>query len=331
MGIGEVAWLDEGGRAARMSARSVVRVVGQGLAGTVLAWALERAGYGVELIDRGHAGAASRVGAGLVSPVTGLRWAVAPGWMERARQARECYAAMERAWGRRFITELRIRRFWRDAEEARLVEAKVKRGELSPWVESASLDKEGAWIEGAWRVDLPALIEEGRRQWASRGRLREEVCPEGAWRGGEGPLIWCIGSEERRLAELVAVEGETLDLTVSGGSWDPAVVRHDGVWVLPLGAGRAWAGASFVREESERVVRREALRRSVRRLLAELTWAEAGVLAGRRMSSHDRRPRSDWLPGATGREGVLNGLGSKGALWAPALAEEWVQRLERLR
>jgi hypothetical protein len=45
------------------------------------------------------------------------------------------------------------------------------------------------------------------------------------------------------------------------------------------------------------------------------------------MTSPGRAPRSGWLPTKEGREGVLNGLGSKGVLLAPALAREWAERL----
>jgi hypothetical protein len=124
--------------------------------------------------------------------------------------------------------------------------------------------------------------------------------------------------------ELRAVGGETLELRVRLA---PGVVRHDGVWILPVAEGRAWAGASFVREEEERGTRREALRASVARQLADVAWKETAVLAGRRMTAPDRLPRSGWLPGREGSEGVFNGLGSKGALLAPALAAEWAARL----
>ena len=57
-----------------------VTIAGQGLAGTLLAWALERAGREFLIYDPGHEESASRVGAGLVNPVTGERWTSAPGW-----------------------------------------------------------------------------------------------------------------------------------------------------------------------------------------------------------------------------------------------------------
>ena len=312
-----------------------VLIAGQGLAGTLLAWTLERAGREFVVVDPGHAEAASRVGAGLVNPVTGERWVATPGWAEKSAAAHAVYREVEAAWGDgagglRLVSNLRIRREWRSAAEEAAVRTKIARGALAPWVTPAGLEAGAAWIEGAWRVDLPALIAAGRLRWAAQGRLREARLEPGEAAAWPGPVVWCVGAAERRLPELRAVDGETLELAVDaapGGAWREGVVRHDGVWVLPVGSGRAWAGASFVREESERAVRREELRASVRRQLADVAWRETGVLAGRRMTSPDRGPRSGWLPGREGREGVFNGLGSKGALLAPGLAAEWAERL----
>ena len=313
------------------SAKAPVLIVGQGLAGTLLACELERAGRAFLVVDAGHEGSASRVGAGLVNPVTGERWVAAPGWAEKSAAARETFRRIEEAWGIRLVTELRIRREWRGEEEAVRVRAKVARGELAPWVRAEGVESGAAWIEGAWRADLPALIAAGRARWLAQGRLRESRIDEAEAAAWPGPAVWCAGAAEARLAELRPVWGETLELAVEpGGDWREDVVRHDGVWVLPLGGGRAWAGASFVRDEAERAARREELRASVRRQLADLRWREAAVLAGRRMTSPDRAPRSGWLPGREGREGVLNGLGSKGALLAPGLAREWAGRLARV-
>jgi hypothetical protein len=305
-----------------------VLIVGQGLAGTLLAWELERAGRGFQLVDAGHAGSASRVGAGLVNPVTGERWVAAPDWAEKSAASRAVFREIEAAWGARLVTELRIRREWRDEAEAAMVRAKVGRGELAPWIRSGGLEPGAAWIEGAWRVDLPGLIAAGRARWAARGVLREgrmDADEAAAW---PGPVVWCVGAAEMRLPELRPVGGETLELRIEAGEgWREDVVRHDGVWILPTGAGHAWAGASFVRDETEREMRREALRASVRRQLADIVWRETGILAGRRMTSTNRVPRSGWLPGREGCEGAFNGLGSKGALLGPALAREWVGRL----
>ncbi len=304
-----------------------VLVAGQGLAGTLLAWELERTGRDFLVVDPGHAASASRVGAGLVNPVTGERWVAAPGWAAKAGEARAAYAAIERAWGLPLLTNLRIRREWRGPAEAALVRGKVGRGELAPWVRPTGLEAGAAWIEAAWRVNLPALIAAGRAHWARQGRLREAVLAAEEAAAWPGPVVWCTGAAETRVPELRAVGGETLELTVPPGVLAEDVVRHDGVWVLPLGGDRVWAGASFVRDEAERETRREELRASVRRQLAGVAWRETAVLAGWRMTAPDRAPRSGWLPGREGSEGVFNGLGAKGGLLAPRLAREWVSRL----
>ena len=304
-----------------------VLIAGQGLAGTLLAWELERAGRDFLVVDPGHGASASRVGAGLVNPVTGERWVAASGWAAKAAEARAAYAEIGRAWSLALVTDLRIRREWRDAAEAALVRGKVERGELAPWVRPAGLEAGAAWIEGAWRVDLPALIAAGRARWARQGRLREAALGAEEAAAWPGPVLWCRGAAETRVPELRAVGGETLELALAPGALAEDVVRHDGVWVLPLGTGRAWAGASFVRDEAERAARREELRASVRRQLAGQAWRETAVLAGWRMTAPDRAPRSGWLPGRAGREGVFNGLGAKGGLIAPGLAREWVARL----
>ena len=55
-----------------------ILIVGQGLAGTLLAFELERAGVSFAIADAGHEGAASSVAAGVINPITGRRLALAP-------------------------------------------------------------------------------------------------------------------------------------------------------------------------------------------------------------------------------------------------------------
>src|SRR5579872_7445587 len=50
-------------------------IVGQGLAGTTLVWQLHRRGFRVLVIDREKGNSASRIAAGLMTPVTGKRLA----------------------------------------------------------------------------------------------------------------------------------------------------------------------------------------------------------------------------------------------------------------
>src|SRR6188768_1512417 len=70
-------------------------IVGQGLAGTALAWALLRRGRRVLVIDREGGGSSSRVAAGLITPVTGKRLAKSWRWDELYPAAVAFYRAIE--------------------------------------------------------------------------------------------------------------------------------------------------------------------------------------------------------------------------------------------
>ena len=65
-----------------------ILIIGQGIAGSCLAWELKRRGSEFTVADRPVAETASRVAAGLVNPLTGR--AFRPGWRQE-----ECLAAAE--------------------------------------------------------------------------------------------------------------------------------------------------------------------------------------------------------------------------------------------
>ena len=92
-------------------------VVGQGLAGSLLAWELEQAGQRVAVIDAPSRGAASRAAGGLMNPLTGPRLAPLPNLQTRCEQARAYYARLGTRLGRALVEPTPIRRLCRDATE----------------------------------------------------------------------------------------------------------------------------------------------------------------------------------------------------------------------
>ncbi|MFO1006349.1 MAG: FAD-dependent oxidoreductase [Planctomycetaceae bacterium] len=70
-------------------------IVGQGLAGTCLAWELRSLGQSVVVIDRGTEITSSRIAAGLITPVTGQRLVKTWRWEELRATAWEFYRRME--------------------------------------------------------------------------------------------------------------------------------------------------------------------------------------------------------------------------------------------
>lgn len=304
-----------------------ILIVGQGLAGTLVARACERRGLEFMILDSGHEAAASRIGAGIINPITGKRLVRTAGIDTDLPAALEAYRDWERLLGTPLVNEMIVRRRWVSDDERASARERMQRGLLAPYVDPAKFDDQGCEIAPAWRVDTAALIGGARRRWLDSGRLRQASVRREEVAEWSGPVVWCDGAGGR---------SHGLPLTVAIGSLavvraptKPGVIRNrGGRWLLPLGAGRALVGATYSEGTTEDGA-------AARVELGEMADALAGgapvdvleVRTGLRMMGHDRRPLSGWFPGREGREGCLNGLGSKGALWAPRLAAEWAARL----
>jgi glycine oxidase len=99
-------------------------IVGQGLAGTVLAWQLRFRGVRVLVLDDPKPMTASRIAAGLVTPITGQR--LVPSWRfsEFWPVAVEFYRRVERETGVMFFREVpMVRLFKSEAERERILKS----------------------------------------------------------------------------------------------------------------------------------------------------------------------------------------------------------------
>ncbi len=297
-----------------------VTIVGQGIAGSMLGWACERAGIAFEIIDRGHATAASRVGAGLVSPVAGRR--LVPTWRfaEWRDESLRLYQELGDALGRSVVREMRLRRIYRDQAERARFEARCAVAEVAQWV--AARDATGLWLQGAIQVDTAAIVAALRERWIEAGVLREAaVSPQELL--GRSAVIWCVGAEtDPAMGPWELAKGEVLTGRLPG--LEPDTVLNDGQWIMPMAGDAVRVGATFGRDDLEpRPTERgqRGLAAAARRLTG-CEVIEPRGLAGLRVNVPDRRPVVGWLDGER-RWGVFTALAAKGALWAPVLAAQW--------
>jgi len=311
--------------------RADILILGQGLAGTLLAWELERAGISFEIVDRGHATAATSAAAGIINPITGRR--LVKSWRIETLlpAARAAYRELETALGVPLWREMRVRRRFADERERVVLREKLGRGELAPFVESA--DVSGCWIRDAARVDLAGLLAAARGRWRNAGTLRTEAADLARESGRHDLVVDCtgLGAAETTTFDFVPWEfskGELLELAVRGLT--PDVVLNRGHWVVPVGPGVAWVGATHdprARDTESSESARMSLEASARELLGvERPFQVTGQRAGVRVNLPDKHPAAGRHP-AHPRLGLINGLGAKGALWAPMLARQWVNHL----
>lgn len=314
--------------------RPDILILGQGLAGTLLAWELERAGIGFRLVDPGHAAAATTAAAGIINPITGRR--LVKSWRVDTLlpAARAVYRDLEAELGVPLWRDVRVRRLFADEREGATWREKSARGELAPFAGAG--DAEGFWIEPAARVNLGALLDAARQRWRAMGRLRAEsvdAVDQAAATAGYAGVIDCTGRAATRGGAFGFVpwefsHGEMLELAVSGLA--PDVVLNRRHWIVPVGDGQAWVGATHapgVGEAAPTSAARAILEASARDLLgAAHPFMVTGQRAGVRVNLPDKRPVAGRHPDSP-RLGLCNGLGAKGALWAPLLARQWVNHL----
>lgn len=299
------------------------QIIGQGLAGTCLAWALFERDVAFELLDR-EQGGSSRVAAGLVNPVTGMRFE--PSWRidEFLPEAIAFYEALEHRLGERFWYPLPVVRLTFDRKDRAKAEAKLNDPVVRPWLAGEVPPPPGDWsgafeLRGGGRLDVRALLDASRKFFQERGIYRRaEANPAELF---DGERVWCEGAAgllTGRLGAHRCAKGEILTVRAIGWS-EPRILIGGGGWMVPLGEDRYKAGATYDWNRWDETPTEEG-RAKVESILQRLAPGSFEVI------DHEAgvRPilrRSQPLIGKLGGEWFFNGLGSKGSLYAPGVAK----------
>jgi glycine/D-amino acid oxidase-like deaminating enzyme len=302
-----------------------VLIVGQGFAGTALAWYLRWRGATVAVVDRADADSASRVAAGLLTPVTGRRLAPTPEFPALRAAAEAFYRRVEAETGEQFFHPAGAVRLFADAPERELY---LRKGgtDLDPPVADGFAAPHGGFaMPTAARLAAEPYLAASRRHFGESYRVGEvEPTPDGVRRLGlvARQVVFCVGAGAVPWGPAVRPDaGEVLTLRIDGLTETRVV--HRGVWLAPAGDGLYRAGATYARGVTGATPtaagRAEVLGRlgEFLRRPATVVGHRAGlrpVCAGHRPAVV-RHPGRSWLWSFTG-------LGSKGALTAPTVAAE---------
>jgi glycine/D-amino acid oxidase-like deaminating enzyme/SAM-dependent methyltransferase len=334
-------------------------ILGAGLAGTTLAWQCYRRGIPFDLIDRNRGDGASRVAAGLISPLTGQRLVEQPGFAESLRIAEAHYRSVEAETGKEFFDQLEaLYLLETESDRARFPAEKIT--SCPPFAAPhGMLLREDAAI-----LDTQVYLDASRDFFRSRRWFVETVLPvpDGIQLTANGvridrleldgsKLIFCQGpySEENPWFEFLKLEqsmGEVLLLRIPELNLNHAL-HFSGYWIFPF---LAWIPLSRASRSPTRLIR-EGSQRDDWYLLGSTYRNEWGDLnateeartellqaLGRVLNrpvevlsqSVGLRP----LPGKSAPHpvgwhphypqlGIFNGLGSKGCLSAPVLAQQF--------
>jgi len=319
-------------------------ILGQGLAGSLLAWQLLSAGARVVVIDDGHRSASSRVAAGLINPLAGMRFNAAAETAEWLASMRATYAAIAQAIGAQpYLHDIPMQRLLRSPQQRRFWERQQTNPAALPYLgcplapeafDPGIRAPHGGFEQHATGyVDLPRLLHDLSTWLQAMGLLaRAEVSYRDIELGAEAVvlgahrarhLVCCEGYRMQQNPWFAGLplqpdKGELLQLES-----DRVLCRHiiNGAhWLIPLQEGGYRFGATHehqhidTRTTSEA---RESLQQGLQALLLDANGIRiSGHTAGVRPATRDRQP----LLGTHAKERRLhlfNGFGARGTLTIP--------------
>jgi glycine oxidase len=312
-----------------------VLVIGQGIAGSILAHTLDRAGAEVYISDDLARTAASGIAAGLINPVTGKRYAKSWQFELLYPFARQFYLDLEKTMGQQAWFDYPIVRLLGSTIEQNEWNIRVGRPEYEGFaeVQHHAGDWEGwvqqgfgyGYIHRAARVDFSAIRAFIQRYFRDKGRFWEknidyeaisQLLPE------FDRILFCEGFFGENNPYFPNIQwkhakGDALIVRLKGPKDIQSILKKQ-IALVPIGGDLFWAGANYYWEFEGTAPTPLGLSFNLEELHQMLACDVEVVehLSAVRPVAKDRRPVIGWASDAP-KIGIFNGLGSKGALLAP--------------
>ena len=322
-------------------------IVGQGIAGSLLAYFLHHAGAGVLIVDDGNPHAASKVNMGLMNPIFGRK--LKPAWMVDTLFpfAQDTYTKIGGLLGEQFYFPMNLIRFFVDARQRRLWEKRRQEAAVQPFISPTqeleayaayvNFPHGGVEIQGAAVVDVGRMLKRLRSWFQQKHLLLEEVFSPADLLIREDGVSW----KSHRFSRVIFCEGHRARqnpyfswLPFSPVKGETAVLRcpvlpakkiiHKGIFLCPMWQAHFRAGSTHNHQDlSENVTEagRAELQQKINDLL-KVPYEIIDIQAGVRPTLQDNRPVMGIHPQHS-RIGILNGFGSKGISQAPYFARRF--------
>ena len=324
-------------------------IIGQGIAGTVLAHTLLNEGKTVLIIDEGVEHSTSAIAAGLYNPVVFKR--LVKSWMvdELIPFMDSFYTDTEQLLGQHFYHKKQIVKLFADTAEKEfwLKKAEEDVGKyLSKTIDAHFLNElienpvGAAEVKSAGNLNTPVFLKASRDYFLKKNALLQErfdygelsISEQGvSYRNSDATkLIFCEGYQAIHnpyfdWLPFKLTKGELLTVKLSEDAVIPLEkVINKGVFILPLGGNLYKIGATYEWEDltaqpTERG--KQELTEKLQKVLRvpfEVTDHQAGV----RPTVLDRRPLIGLHPQHMVL-GIFNGMGTKGVMLAPYFAKQF--------
>ena len=328
-------------------------IVGQGIAGSVLAWTLGQRGHRVLIVNDAAAPSSSKVAAGIFNPLTGkklnLTWKADDIW-----PFAQCfYTDLEKSLRTTLLHFCNVYRPYRSIEEQNTCLAQTAEPNLQQYVQETVNDsKYGAFVENPYNgleitqsgwVNCVELVEKVGDHFLEKNqylnerfnyelienkdnevfykniKIKKILFCEG-FEARENPFFdWLPHNPAKGQTILVNIEDYTLTEIINQGIF---IIPIDKKGLCRVGATYSWDDLDFVSTEDARQFLEEKLQ-----LLLKKPYRIIDQQAGVRPATQDRRPFVGLHPELPNLA-IFNGLGSKGVSLAPYFAAQLADFLE---
>lgn len=328
-------------------------IVGQGIAGSLLAWELAKKKEPFVVVDNYHKHSSSKVAAGLYNPLVFRKPTLSFNAEQVLPQAVETYQNIEQHLDARFFHPKTFIRLFKDYEAINNWEAKAGEEAFHPYLE-LPLIKESETpqgvknklpigrVHGAGYVDLISFLNAMRTWLKNDRRLIEAAVVEVNQKAAileldngntisAEKIILARGHKERfeelfNYTTVGATKGDVLTIECPDLKLEEVISK--GFFILPIGNGRFKVGATFEWDNysySPSAKAREELSRKLDEVI-DVPYQIIDQKSGLRPTAKDRRPLLGQHPQIPHLY-LLNGLGSKGVLLAPLYAKQLIAHI----
>jgi len=325
-------------------------IIGQGLAGSILAWQLMKSGQKTMVISNDASPSASRVAAGLFNPVTGKRLVLQADAETIIPAAQALYRELETHFDQRFFHEKSMFRVIKDAKEYKSFEKRAEDpayaqylGEICDPPISLNSSNEVFEQHNTGYLDTNRVLDCLRDYFIARESYRAALFNHNdlvvtdktiSWNGIQTQrIIFCEGFMGKdnpwfNWLPFQPAKGEILSLKTDHSL--PDQIINGGKWLLPVHDGSYKTGATYDHDlssitPSERG--KSELIDGMQKLLSspiefELQDHQAGV----RPNTLDKQPFIG-LHHEQPEIGIFNGFGSKGSMLIPYYSAAFARHL----
>lgn len=321
-----------------------IYIIGQGIAGSVLAFLLDRTGHDVHLIDDGHLSSSSTVAAGMWNPVSFVR--MSPSWYvdKLMPVADEVYREMEEVLGASFFHPMDLVKIFPDNKTANKWDEYSTHPDMKDYL-SAEEDENirqqfkqpfghGVVKHAGW-LDIPAMLIALKKYFDDKGILtissfskEREASILSSQK--KALIIYCTGWKNTELfadeVKVIPNKGEVL--TIESNELQLLSMVNCGKFLIPMGNGKFRLGSTYLRDEPNAQPTEEG-KSEILSYLKNHFSKEVQVsehVSGYRPTTIDRKPIVGLHP-KNQQLGFFNGFGSKGVMLIPYFAQHFINHL----